>query len=73
MRTSKESVRRLRGRLGINQKDFWLHLGVTQSGGSRYESGSRTIPKHMKMLIELIYGDKPLQALKRMRDKTFSP
>ena len=28
---------------GLNQKDFWARYGVTQSGGSRYESG-RNIP-----------------------------
>jgi DNA-binding transcriptional regulator YiaG len=31
-----------RKKTGINQRDFWARYGVTQSGGSRYESG----PQH---------------------------
>jgi transcriptional regulator with XRE-family HTH domain len=37
---------------GINQKDFWKQYGVTQSGGSRYESG-RNIPKPLTILLWL--------------------
>ena len=37
---------------GINQKDFWTRYGVTQSGGSRYESG-RNIPKPLMILLWL--------------------
>lgn len=32
-------LRGLRKLLGINQTDFWTPVGVTQSGGCRYESG----------------------------------
>ncbi|HVC49062.1 MAG TPA: hypothetical protein VND43_02720 [Burkholderiales bacterium] len=46
--------RDLRRRLGINQQEFWNRIGVTQSGGSRYESG-RPIPKPVKELLRLIY------------------
>ena len=35
---------------GLNQKDFWARYGVTQSGGSRYESG-RSIPKPLALLL----------------------
>lgn len=38
--------------LGENQNTFWRRFGVTQSGGSRYESG-RTIPKPVRLLIAL--------------------
>ena len=31
--------REIRHRLGLNQQEFWGRIGVTQSGGSRYESG----------------------------------
>ena len=31
--------REIRRRLGMNQEQFWTQIGVTQSGGSRYESG----------------------------------
>ena len=34
------------------QKDFWKGYGVTQSGGSRYESG-RNIPKPLAILLWL--------------------
>ncbi len=36
--------RDIRRRLHMNQQEFWSRIGVTQSGGSRYESG-RTMPK----------------------------
>lgn len=45
----------LRAKLKLNQKDFWGPLGVTQSGGSRYESG-RELPTPVKMLLHLAYG-----------------
>jgi transcriptional regulator with XRE-family HTH domain len=38
---------------GINQAEFWIRFGVTQSGGSRYESG-RAIPKPIKLLMALL-------------------
>jgi DNA-binding transcriptional regulator YiaG len=36
----------------LNQSDFWSRYGVTQSGGSRYESG-RNLPKPLAMLLWL--------------------
>lgn len=41
-----------RKNLGLNQADFWSRYGVTQSGGSRYESG-RNMPTPMKLLVRL--------------------
>jgi hypothetical protein len=32
--------REIRQRLGLNQEAFWTRIGVTQSGGSRYEAGA---------------------------------
>lgn len=46
--------RDIRKKLGINQLDFWSRIGVTQSGGSRYESG-RTMPKPVRELLRLVY------------------
>lgn len=46
--------RDIRKKLGINQMDFWSRLGVTQSGGSRYESG-RSMPKPVRELLRLVY------------------
>ena len=41
-----------RRKLGLNQQAFWSGLGVTQSGGSRYESG-RGLSKPVAMLLTL--------------------
>lgn len=41
-----------RQKTGMNQKDFWARYGVTQSGGSRYETG-RNIPKPLSILLWL--------------------
>lgn len=46
--------RDIRKKLGINQIDFWSKIGVTQSGGSRYESG-RNMPKPVRELLRLVY------------------
>ena len=46
-----------RNGLGLNQSEFWSRIGVTQSGGSRYETG-RKMPKPVAMLFELVYGIK---------------
>lgn len=41
-----------RNEAGLNQANFWRHFGVTQSGGSRYESG-RAIPGPAQLLMAL--------------------
>jgi transcriptional regulator with XRE-family HTH domain len=46
--------RHLRQRLGLNQLQFWSAVGVTQSGGSRYESG-RDMPKPVSELVRLVH------------------
>ena len=46
--------RDLRKRLKMNQSEFWSRIGVTQSGGSRYESG-RALPKPVRELVRLVY------------------
>jgi transcriptional regulator with XRE-family HTH domain len=48
------SPRELRLSLGLNQQDFWTRVGVTQSGGSRYETGRR-MPKPVKELLRLVH------------------
>lgn len=50
-----EDVKACREKLGLNQGQFWSPLGVTQSGGSRYESG-RSIPNAVQMLLHMTYG-----------------
>jgi len=46
--------RKIRHKLGMNQQEFWARIGVTQSGGSRYESG-RTMPKPVRELLRLVH------------------
>ena len=46
--------REIRRRLQLNQEEFWSRVGVTQSGGSRYESG-RTMPKPVRELLRLVH------------------
>lgn len=41
----------LRRSAGLNQAEFWRRFGVTQSGGSRYESG-RSMPTPLKVLMQ---------------------
>jgi len=38
----------------MNQEEFWTKIGVTQSGGSRYESG-RDMPKPVLELLRLVH------------------
>jgi transcriptional regulator with XRE-family HTH domain len=46
--------REIRRKLHLNQQEFWSRIGVTQSGGSRYESG-RTMPKPVRELLRLVH------------------
>ena len=46
--------REIRRRLRLNQHQFWSRIGVTQSGGSRYESGRR-MPKPVRELLRLVH------------------
>ncbi len=46
-------IQETRKKSGMNQNAFWTRFGVTQSGGSRYESG-RDIPTPTSMLIWLL-------------------
>ena len=52
--TEKVDVREIRRKLGMNQSQFWSKIGVTQSGGSRYESG-RNMPKPVRELLRLVH------------------
>ena len=50
-----DDVKVVRGKLGLNQSEFWGPIGVTQSGGSRYEAGRR-IPVPTQCLLTITYG-----------------
>ena len=66
---SSEEIRDWRCKHQMNQAEFWSRVGVTQSGGSRYETG-RNIPKPVQMLLTVTYGtDKQLEKmLEALRD-----
>src|SRR5574343_138799 len=49
-----ESAKALRIKLGLTQSEFWGPVGVSQSGGSRYESG-RKLPVSISTLLYLVH------------------
>lgn len=53
-RIDGQSIVTYRKAHNMNQHEFWSPLGVTQSGGSRYEAG-RNIPPAVLILVELVY------------------
>lgn len=57
MSKKTNKIKALRVSSGLNQKNFWRAFGVTQSGGSRYESG-RSLPKPTKILMRIALGMK---------------
>src|SRR4051812_13523631 len=58
--------REIRRRLGLNQEQFWTQIGVTQSGGSRYEGG-REMPKPVRELLRLVHVEQiDLSEVKRV-------
>jgi transcriptional regulator with XRE-family HTH domain len=48
------SAKDLRIKLGLTQSEFWAPVGVSQSGGSRYESG-RKLPVSISTLLYLVH------------------
>ncbi len=48
------AAKALREKAGMTQKAFWNSLGLTQSGGSRYEQG-HPIPRPVRILIFTMY------------------
>ncbi|MEN6079300.1 MULTISPECIES: helix-turn-helix transcriptional regulator [Chromobacterium] len=50
----KQTAREIRRQTGLNQQQFWSRIGVTQSGGSRYESG-RNIPRPVQTLVSVVH------------------
>lgn len=47
-------AKQLRIAADLTQKEFWASLGLTQSGGSRYEN-ENSIPKPIRILIFAVY------------------
>ena len=64
-----ENPRDIRKKLKINQTEFWNQVGVTQSGGSRYESG-RAIPNAVRELVRIVHIEGiPLEQITRKNFK----
>lgn len=62
----------IRKQLGLNQQEFWSQIGVTQSGGSRYESG-RSMPKPVRELLRVVHIEGiDLSTLKREEIKALN-
>jgi DNA-binding transcriptional regulator YiaG len=49
-----QSPKELRVKLGLTQGGFWAPVGVSQSGGSRYETG-RKLPASISTLLHLVH------------------
>ena len=63
--TDKNEPREIRRKLGLNQQQFWSKIGVTQSGGSRYES-VRNMPRPVRELLRLVHIEQiDIQRIKR--------
>lgn len=53
--SSSAEIKAFRQKRGMNQSQFWGRVGVTQSGGSRYES-ERNIPVPVQLLLHIAYA-----------------
>lgn len=53
--SAPEEIKAFRKRLGMSQSDFWGRIGVTQSGGCRYERG-RNLPRTVRVLLHVAYA-----------------
>ena len=51
------SLEQIRKATGLSQEEFWGRIGITQSGGSRYEAG-REVPEPVRLLLAIAYGSK---------------
>lgn len=52
--TLEQPIRALRLGLGMSQTTFWARIGVTQSGGARYEAAGK-MPLSIASLVRLLY------------------
>jgi DNA-binding transcriptional regulator YiaG len=58
----------VRRKLGLSQSEFWGPIGVTQSGGSRYEN-DRKVPRPVDKMLTIAYASEKQSAaeVKRLR------
>lgn len=52
-----DNLKEIRKAVGKNQQEFWSEIGITQSGGSRYEAG-RNMPKSVRALLQIVHVEK---------------
>lgn len=64
-----KDLRAYRESLGENQTTFWSRLGVTQSAGSRYESGRETPAPLAILLLAFAEGLLDDAAIGKLRRK----
>ena len=57
--SSTAEIYQYRVQMGLRQDQFWARVGVTQSVGSRYESGDHAIPLPVQILLTIAYGEPP--------------
>lgn len=57
MPAKPQNPKHIRHRLGLSQTEFWGRIGVTQSGGSRYENG-RPMPRPVQALLQLVHVER---------------
>ncbi|TDR82158.1 hypothetical protein DFP86_102272 [Paludibacterium purpuratum] len=67
MKQTKLDPRVLRKQLGLNQTDFWGRIGITQSGGCRYESG-RPMPKPVRAVLGVVYLGEKIEPYEDLRE-----
>lgn len=71
--SSGEKLVELRKKQCLNQGAFWARVGVTQSGGSRYENG-RHVPKAVRLALAVAFtpSSKLPSLLEKVRDGSFN-
>lgn len=62
------NVKAMRRKAKLTQAEFWNRIGITQSGGCRYEAGRR-LPEPVRKLLAIAYGtpDQFRRAVRKLR------
>ena len=62
---SGETLKDLRKRIRLNQRDFWGMFNIGQAGGSRYELG-RSMPQSLKLQMQFVLSLVPELAVEAL-------
>ena len=60
---------KLRAKLNCNQTEFWGMVGITQSGGCRYEAG-RNLPLPLRIAMAFVFKDEIEEILSKKSAKS---